>query len=915
MEELIRIENLCKAFGTQNVLTNINISFPNKGMVAIVGQSGSGKSTLLNLISALDDDYSGKIYFKNKSIKTYSDNEKEYYRLTSMGYVFQNFMLMDLENVINNVIFPLDVVSNISTYEKERRAKDLLRLVNLSEKTTQKINTLSGGERQRVAIARALINNPEFLLCDEPTGSLDETNSKEVMELLKIISQKTLVIIVSHDIELIRKYADKIIHIENGYITNREELINRSSEKKLNIFSFKYSNKKPSISLKFIFSHLKAIIDSKKARTLITTFVTSLGLLGVGASLLLSSSISKEIKNAFSSVVDANKIVMKNSYSDKNLYGNVFSASLNEINNISNKYSDYVSSLGIYYQANFESYFYHYNEIYVSSFGSKYYLDNLSARNINEYEQLSFIDKSIYPSRPVIMEKEQVVIGMNYKTMFNLCFALKITRSFESLGEYILENDLTMSLYVANFNWQYEDEQIFTVVGVYESVENTFAHIDTNWNEVVFEEKMRLPTTDNMLVKEYPWTLPKAYYLYVKNPNEFLDKTLLDKDYKEYIFERSSLLREDIDKVVVYHIEKECIDINDVNEIFRANSRLKSYLITNDLGYTMYSSSLTMGFTNNFYLSDKADTLDEILSYEILNKNKSIGIPDNVIVGSAIKSAQGGLTFSSNLTKEMLEKGELPKNVNEIVVSSSIYDKFDLILGEKIKAGTITYYNESSPIDSEYKIVDIKIVGVVKNKSPVIYHNNLWTISFFRDKLGISMFNLLPRNIVIEIDKDNIEKEITYLSKNYPNYSFSSPSKEVSDSIDETLDYVIFILLIFSSFSLIISVLLLITTTHLTISENTKDITLFKYLGISDSNIVKMYTFLSLLMGLIGYLVTAVELFIFNIVFKITLSKMFYSPLNFSIDIYPFLITLGLISVTSIIVGLLVSLIWAKKKR
>lgn len=926
MNNILRIENVNKSFSNQKVLKNVSINFSNKGLIAILGKSGSGKSTLLNLIAGVDNDYEGNIYFDNRLVKSFSSNEKEYYRLKNLGYVFQNFMLMDLENVFNNVYFPLNVISNTSIYEKKRRVKDLLNLVHLKHKSNQKINTLSGGEKQRVAIARSLVNNPDIILCDEPTGALDEKNSNEIMNILKTISQNTLVIVVSHDVSLVKQYADKIIHIENGEITKIEEENNLVSNNKLALFSYKVSNKKPSIPLSFIFSHIKEIISSKKIRTFITTLVTSIGLLGVGASMMLTSSISKEIKNAFSSVVDANKIVMKNKNSDKNLYGNVFSASLNEINQIRSKFPHYINDYGVNYLNNFETYFLDDNEFYISSTQFKIPISNLSARSINDYlhfEEIS--NKTIYPSTPIIMEDEQILLGLNTKTMFEICFSLSISRTFEALGQYILSKNLTISLYVRNSNWQYEDEQIFNVVGVFDNADNVIAHKSNVFNEITFEDHMRLPTTDNMLVRQYPWTLSKVYYVKTKNTEEFLDSILLDKNFNEYVFDRANhenykgickgVGECNSNRVLIYHIEKESINISSVEEIISSNNKLESYLICNDKGYSLYSNSLTMGFSDNFYISDNKETIDDLINFELKNKNKTIKMPDNAIVGSALKSALGGLTFSSNLKGAILKKGNIPKNINEIAISSNVADKLLLTVGDKLNFGTIINYNESSPIDSDYYIGDIKIVGIIKDKSPTLYHNKLWTISFFRDKLGISMFSLLPRSVLISTDKDNVNNAINYLNKNFREFSFSSPSKEIGESIDETLDYVIFILLIFSLFSLVISILLIINVTYLTISENSKDILLFRYLGISDFNIIKMFTFTSIIMGLLGYLIMVFELIMFSFVFKLVLSKIFYSSLSLSISLTPFLVTFLIVLTLSSLIGLFVSVFFVKSKK
>ena len=218
---ILELRNVEKIYGEKDnqvkALRNINLKVEEGEFVAIVGTSGSGKSTCLNLIGGLDNPTSGQIFIKNKEIGSLSRKELTIFRRRNIGFVFQNYSLMPVLNVYDNVALP--VTFDCGKHINRKYIEELLRVLGIWEKRKKYPNELSGGQQQRVAIARALANKPSILLCDEPTGNLDSATTIEVMGLLKTSCRKynQTILMVTHN-EAIAQTCDRVIHIEDGQI-------------------------------------------------------------------------------------------------------------------------------------------------------------------------------------------------------------------------------------------------------------------------------------------------------------------------------------------------------------------------------------------------------------------------------------------------------------------------------------------------------------------------------------------------------------------------------------------------------------------------------------------------------------------------------------------------------------------------
>ena len=274
---------------TQTALDRVSLNFRDNEFVAILGPSGSGKTTLLNIIGGLDRYDSGDLMINGISTKQYKERDWDTYRNHSIGFVFQSYNLIQHQSILANVELAL-TISGVSKLERRKRAKQALESVGLGTQCHKRPNQLSGGQMQRVAIARALVNNPDILLADEPTGALDSETSVQIMELLKQVAKDRLVIMVTHNPELAKQYANRIVQLKDGKVTDDTNplKITDKLDKKIVANVKRKSSMSPLTALSLSFHNLR----TKKGRTLLTAFAGSIGIIGIALILSLSNGVN-----------------------------------------------------------------------------------------------------------------------------------------------------------------------------------------------------------------------------------------------------------------------------------------------------------------------------------------------------------------------------------------------------------------------------------------------------------------------------------------------------------------------------------------------------------------------------------------------------------------------------------------------
>ena len=373
-----------------NALKGIDICFRRSEFVAILGPSGCGKTTLLNIIGGLDRYTSGDLIIDGISTKEFKDKDWDNYRNHRVGFVFQNYNLIQHQTVLENVELAL-TLSGVKKAERKKRAINVLEQVGLGDKLKSKPNQLSGGQMQRVAIARALVNDPEIILADEPTGALDSKTSVQIMELLKEVSKNRLVIMVTHNPELANKYSNRIIRLLDGeliedsrpYSKKDSDIeIKRHLEEmsKIENLEFKKTEKKKSMSFFTALSLSFKNLMTKKGRTTMISFAGSIGIIGIALILAVSAGMTKYIDNMQSDSLSSYPVTVSAIALDYNSMMNTIQDGVNTGNNDDNSINIYDPSSSL---INLGKYNYISNEFI--NYVNNYYSSDDKQNLMNDY--------------------------------------------------------------------------------------------------------------------------------------------------------------------------------------------------------------------------------------------------------------------------------------------------------------------------------------------------------------------------------------------------------------------------------------------------------------------------------------------------------------------------------------------------
>ncbi|MCD8203840.1 MAG: ABC transporter ATP-binding protein, partial [Coprobacillus sp.] len=459
---MISLYHVGKSYDGVRVLKDVTLTLPEHGLVMIYGPSGSGKSTLLHIMSLLLKG-DGDVQYDGKSFIEASDDEVSEFRLRNIGLAFQDFKLFEGDTVLNNVMLPLTTLNNENKEQNEQEALTCLSLCGIRNLAKSTVSTLSGGERQRVAIARAMVNKARYIFADEPTGSLDKENTINIMSLLQNISLSRLVVVVSHDRTLIDQFADRVIYLEDGVVTDDACFDRAQKEIEYVQTAKRYAEKKPSLPVSFIYKHIRKIDKSKKWRSRFSKGVISLGLIGVGLSFIISDAVSAIVVDSYSQLIDKDQIIVdSNSYSSALPYKEALSEE--ECESLMEAYPDIIYDVGATYLFDAEQFYP--DDQFIGIYPDEGRIKAVGTMDIYLINDFIWLDvyppsEPVWPEMPAELEDDEVVARFTSETLNSLCLALGIgndrTHLSRDLSEYMEDNEVNFDIYVRNDNWNYYD--------------------------------------------------------------------------------------------------------------------------------------------------------------------------------------------------------------------------------------------------------------------------------------------------------------------------------------------------------------------------------------------------------------------------------------------------------------------------
>lgn len=846
----IEFNKITKKYGPRSLFKDFSFSFKENGFYFITGKSGCGKTTILNILSLIDTDYSGEYLIDGIDAKLLHSSEKSSIRSGKFGYVYQNFNLFEDDTVDSNISIMLEAIGKTERGYKEQRKNEILNLLGIGKLRYTKVKNLSGGEKQRVAIARALMTSPEVIFCDEPTGSLDSVNSENIFSILKSISKDTLVICVTHDKDSALKYADVILSFDENHIRSKK-FKNEVSDKSghIKIMKIKKKNRFAKLHLPFLTTHLKNKYKDKKFRNIIKNFLLMISLISTGLSLGLTTGIKDAILNSFGNVITSNTIVLKRKDSKNSIF-DFYSSGESTVVSLLNEYKDDLDYYGANYIVDFENFFPDGNDLFMESRGKRVRVDGFNIRMFNEFVYVKDVSSlSSYPLQDQDLKDDEIILSLDYEQMKNICLNLQIIRSFDSLGEYIKNNDLMVTLCVKNDSWQYVDEQIFRVKGVIMDAYNRVYHTNNLFNKTLFEENMFFPVSNRLnKIEDYPWIFKKVYYVHTKNfQSEFLNKVFYNEKRSDLLFDSDNKTYSPLscpydlkitNKLFVYNIFKDGIDVEIFKQLEDLNFKYRNYYFSTPMGYFNNGVSLFSGFSRPVFISNNIEKIETIIDAHSKVDEKdlyNVKVPENVVDAYAFKPS------SNNVKLKIVDE---TLNVSEVVVSKG----FENVIGEEISGKTLYFsmltksekINEK--VNNTFSTIKLTVKRVEESdESVAIYQNKDFSISLFRDLLKISSFNLLPNSIVFETETLFNESDINKLNNFFSDYEFSNPLLTIEESINESLHFLNVLLYMFSVFAIISSCILLLIITLISVIEMRKEIAIFTILGFRKFEIFKLF--------------------------------------------------------------------------
>lgn len=810
---MLQLKNITKNYlsGDNEVqaLKGIDIEFRENEFVSILGQSGCGKTTLLNIIGGLDRYTSGDLIINGKSTKEFKDKDWDTYRNHSVGFVFQSYNLIPHQTVLANVELAL-TISGVGKAERKKKAIEALQKVGLGDQINKKPNQMSGGQMQRVAIARALVNDPDILLADEPTGALDSKTSVQVMEILKEISKDRLIIMVTHNPELAKKYSSRIVKLLDGKIIDdsnpyksSEEDVKKARNKK---------DKSGKASMKFTTAVRLSLnnLMTKKGRTFLTSFAGSIGIIGIALILSLSHGMQSYINRVEEDTLSSYPLTIQEASID-------------------------VTSM----------------------------LEAMMGNGEKEEHN----DNKIY-SRPIvnnILETVSTKLQTNNLEEFKKYLESGDTNIKDYINAIQYEYNLNLNIYKQNEDKTYQQvnpSKVFDELGFGEMMESrqsassmmssSMAMTQTDvWTEMLDNQNL-LQSQYDVLAGNWP-TKYNEVVLIVDENNEISDYTLYSLGIKD-IKELNESMEKIKNKEKVEAGESESYSYDDL-----LNYKFKILLNTD---YYKKSGNAWQDMSNDDeYMKNVVDNAEEITIVGIIKPNKeTVSSSGAGMIGytKELKEYVINKINETEIVKEQKENPninvftgiEFPENQNSSFDYSQLTDEqrmYMATLSEAELAELMKNYAENSTATYDSNLSTLGVVDLNKPSTINIYQKDFESKDMITTR--ISEYNDKQTNDGKE------ENVITY----------TDIVGVMMSSVSTIINVISYVLIAFVGISLVVSSIMIGIITYISVLERTKEIGILRSIGASKKDVSRVFNAETLIIGLVAGLIGIVVTLLLNI--------------------------------------------------
>ena len=764
---------------------------------------------MLNIIGGLDRYTSGDLIINGKSTKEFKDKDWDTYRNHSVGFVFQSYNLIPHQTVLANVELAL-TISGVGKAERKKKAIEALQKVGLGDQLNKKPNQMSGGQMQRVAIARALVNDPDILLADEPTGALDSKTSVQVMEILKEISKDRLIIMVTHNPELAKKYSSRIVKLLDGKIIDdsnpyksSEEDVKKARNKK---------DKSGKASMKFTTAVRLSLnnLMTKKGRTFLTSFAGSIGIIGIALILSLSHGMQSYINRVEEDTLSSYPLTIQEASID-------------------------VTSM----------------------------LEAMMGNGEKEEHN----DNKIY-SRPIvnnILETVSTKLQTNNLEEFKKYLESGDTNIKDYINAIQYEYNLNLNIYKQNEDKTYQQvnpSKVFDELGFGEMMESsqstssmmsgsmTMTQTDV-WNEMLDNQNL-LQSQYDVLAGKWP-TKYNEVVLIVDENNEVSDYTLYSLGIKD-IKELNESMEKIKNKEKVEAGESESYSYDDL-----LNYKFKILLNTD---YYKESGNAWQDMSNDDeYMKNVVDNAEEITIVGIIKPNEENVSSSGAGMIGYTKELKEYVINKINETEIVKEQKENP-NINVFTGiefpenQNSSFDYSQLTDEQRMYMATLS---------------EAELAELMKNyaeNSTATYDSNLSTLGVV-DLNKPSTINIYPKDFE---SKDMITTRISEYNDKQTNdgkeenvITYTDIVGVMMSSVSTIINVISYVLIAFVGISLVVSSIMIGIITYISVLERTKEIGILRSIGASKKDVSRVFNAETLIIGLVAGLIGIVVTLLLNI--------------------------------------------------